>query len=102
MENDKELLVIIINEFFADTSERMQLLNQAFANNNKEEIIIHSHSMKSTGALLQLKKFQEISYNIEIRGKEGDIKKAEGLLPSLEVEFQRAKSILNNALLKLA
>jgi HPt (histidine-containing phosphotransfer) domain-containing protein len=93
---DESFLFDLVNIYIEDFTDKFEKLKAAVEEGNFETITDIGHSLKGSSANLSLTLLQEISYQFEIAGKEGNLERAEKNLDLLIEEFQRLKNFLQN------
>ena len=93
---DKAFLFDLVNIYIEDFIDKFEKLRAAVKEENFETIKDIGHNLKGSSANLSLPILQEISYQIEIAGKEKNIEKAKENLSLLKEEFHRLQDFLQN------
>jgi HPt (histidine-containing phosphotransfer) domain-containing protein len=85
--DDKEFLFDLIQIFMEDFDPKAAELKSAINDQNFTSIQEIGHYLKGSSANLSLIQIMEISYQIEIAGKESDLEKARENLELLSKEY---------------
>lgn len=93
---DESFLFDLVNIYVEDFTDKFEKLKAALEKRNFETITDIGHNLKGSSANLSLPLLQEISYKIEMAGKERNLEKAEKNINLLKEEFQRLKDFLQN------
>ncbi|MBN2246155.1 MAG: Hpt domain-containing protein [Candidatus Aminicenantes bacterium] len=89
--NDEEFLYELINIYVDDYEEKYQELKSAIEQEDYSQIQEIGHSLKGSSANLSLTYMQAASLDMEMAGREKNIKQAEEALNKLKAEFEVVK-----------
>ena len=93
---EESFLFDLIDIYIEDFIEKFEKLKTAVEEENFDTIKDIGHNLKGSSANLSLPILQEISYQIEIAGKERNLNKAKENLSLLKEEFHRLQDFLRN------
>ncbi len=93
--NDESFLKELIDLYIVTFETKREELSRAIEKRNFEEIRTIGHTLKGSSANLSLLPLQEISFQLELAGKEANIAKVAGTLELLEFEFERLKAFVS-------
>ena len=93
---EESFLFDLIDIYIEDFIDKFEKLKAGVKEENFDTIKDIGHNLKGSSANLSLPILQEISYQIEISGKERNLKKAKENLSLLEEEFHRLQDFLRN------
>ena len=93
MGGDEKFLSELIELYIADFVIRLQLLNEAIADGNFDQIFYQAHTLKGSSANLSLKGLQELAMRMETAGKEKDPQAAHSVFQEMKREF---RNLLNH------
>jgi PAS domain S-box-containing protein len=89
--NDMDLIVMVMNLFFADTPGTINTLKSAFADGNCSQVETLAHTLKGASGNIGLDKFSNLMRFIEQAGRAGDLSIASGSIAELDEQFSIAK-----------
>ncbi|MBU0467877.1 MAG: Hpt domain-containing protein [Candidatus Omnitrophica bacterium] len=89
VQDDKELLLELIDIFAEDYLAKRELLKAAVENSDYEEIKGISHSLKGASGNISAKKLRLILLQFEEMGKAQDLAGAQDVLADLDKEYER-------------
>ncbi|HBG61453.1 MAG: hypothetical protein A2Y03_01425 [Omnitrophica WOR_2 bacterium GWF2_38_59] len=89
VQDDKELLLELIDIFAEDYLAKRELLQTAIENKDYEEIKGISHSLKGASGNISAKKLRLILLQFEEKGKAQDLTGVEDILEALDKEYER-------------
>jgi len=93
--NDKEFLNELIDLYIPDFNTRVSQLENAIMKKDYDSILMLGHTLKGSSANLCLTGLTEFSFQLEIAGKNKNLKPAQLALTSLKGEFERFLSFLS-------
>ncbi|MEA2085194.1 MAG: response regulator [Thermodesulfobacteriota bacterium] len=85
--NDEGILKRLINGFFEHAPGHLVSLRETLDNNDAPGVQLRAHTIKGVAANFSSAPLRDIAHQIEIAGKEADLKKAESLFPELQNKF---------------
>ena len=85
----------ILETFIEESKEKVERLKKNKELKNLEDYSIDAHSLKSDSKYLGFKKLADISYNHELKSKEGDINYIENNFDELINEYNKVMEIVN-------
>ncbi len=88
-ERDEELLVSVLDAFFAKVKEQFEVLDKAVSNGETETVKREAHSIKGGAANLTADKLSTIASELERVGESGEMEGAHVILETLKSEFYR-------------
>lgn len=88
------LVAELVELFVGDVPPRLEAMRQALSARDPEALTRTAHSLKGSAATLGADGMAELCRQMEAYGRAGEVPQAEGLLESLEVEFERVKRSL--------
>lgn len=91
---DTSFLQDLLNLFYQEFEEKMELLEQALSRGDTNQIREVGHSLKGASANLSLIPLQKLGLAIEMAGREKNLDQARVAIAALEPEFQRLKKFL--------
>jgi len=89
VQDDKELLLELLDIFLEDYQGKRQQLTEALAGKNAEEVRNVAHSLKGASGNISAKPLRAVLVQIEEGAKKGDISGVPALLPELDKQFSR-------------
>jgi len=92
VQDDKELLLELLDIFSDDFKQKRQSLQSAVNNSNQEEIKSIAHSLKGASGNISAKPFREICLKIEEAVKNNDISVVGDLLSDIDQQFEKLSS----------
>ena len=97
VQDDKELLLELLDIFVSDYQEKEKLMQTAVSGNDHEQIKSISHSLKGASGNISAKKLRETFVKLEELGKNNDTSGADELLSTMNQQFEellvRIKSV---------
>ena len=96
LEGDEELFKEIVKTFLDDAPLQVEKLKQALMEENLNQLEKQAHSLKGAAMNIGGNALQAIAFEVELSGKKGDLKRAQGLIPRLEKEFARLQKALSS------
>ena len=87
VQDDKELLLELIDIFAEDYEVKRKLLGEAVENNDYEEIKSVSHSLKGASGNISAKKLRLILLQFEEMGKSKDLSGSKEIIETLDKEY---------------
>jgi len=91
VQDDKELLLELLDIFEQDYREKRVLLDELIAKKNVDEIRDISHSIKGATGNISAKRMHECCAQIEKLAEAKDMDKVIALMPTLDEEFRQLK-----------
>ena len=88
VQDDKELLLELIDIFAEDYAGKRKLLQEAVEKKDYEEIKSISHSLKGASGNISAKKLRLILLQFEEMGKAQDLTRAEDIIVALDKEYE--------------
>lgn len=88
------LVAELVDLFVDDVPPRLESIREAMAAGDPEALVRTAHSLKGSAATLGADGMAELCRQMEVSGRAGEVPRAEGLLESLEAEFERVKRAL--------
>lgn len=85
----------ILETFINDSKKKVERLKKNKDIKNLEDYVIYAHSLKSDSRYLGFKELADVSYNHELKSKEGDIDYIENNFDILINEYNRIMDIVN-------
>jgi histidine phosphotransfer protein HptB len=85
MEEDFQLLV---DTYCEDGAQKLEGLKEAVSANNAKEVSDFSHSLKGSSSNVGAEILADLCYQMEAKGKKGDLTGAEPLLEDIITEFK--------------
>jgi len=97
VQDDKELLLELLDIFVSDYQEKEKLMQIAVSGNDHEQIKSISHSLKGASGNISAKKLRETFVKLEELVKNNDTSGADELLSTMNQQFEellvRIKSV---------
>ncbi len=94
VENDKELLIELIEIFLDDCPKKMGKLRKAIEDKNYEEIADVAHSLKGASGNLAAKKISALFLILEKKGKDKDLSDIDPIIQEIETLFGNVREYL--------
>jgi PAS domain S-box-containing protein len=91
---DEDIFKEILDVFFEDAVNQINLLKQAAAVNDVATITRQAHSLKSAAGSVGASAMRDTAFKIEMFGREGKTEEAAQLTPELQAEFDQFKEII--------
>ncbi len=88
VQDDKELLLELLDIFTEDYQEKRVLLQEAVDSNNCEEVKSIAHSLKGASGNISAKALREVFIKLEIMGEGNDISAAGDLWSELDKGYE--------------
>jgi len=88
VQDDRELMLELLDIYEQDYVQRRKALGQAFDKKNAQEVSNTAHAMKGASGNISAKKIHVICYKLEQLGKDGNLGEVAGLLAQLDEEFK--------------
>lgn len=85
---------LLVNTFIKDTSAKIASINDAIASDNAELVRADAHGLKGSALNLSAKKLTELSYSLEMKGKDNNLDGAAQILAELEDEYRAVTGYL--------
>ena len=82
--------------FLQDAPALMQQLHDAYRMGTVELVFQSAHSLKGLAATFEALPFVELAAEVESLARAGDLVASDGLIPSLDYEFSRLVTDLQN------
>ncbi len=99
-EDDEDFITEIIDNYLLESPEKLQLVIDAIAENNIEELVKVAHGLGSSSISIGANKLAKICREIEASAKKGQNVDSETIIPQLKFEYQQVEmtliSIKNN------
>jgi len=102
VQDDKELLLELLDIFTADYEVKKGQLQEAIENKDDEQIRGLAHSLKGSSGNISAKRLREIFLQIEVKAKEKDFEKLNGLLVQMRQEFDSLSQRIGEVKAELA
>ena len=102
VQEDKELLVELLDIFMEDYGEKRVLLEDALSNSNYEEVKNIAHSLKGASGNISAKPLREIFLQLEAMGDKKDFSAWKELLSDLDQRFESLTSRIGQLKIQLA
>jgi len=90
---DEELANEIFGEFLEDVPRKFIALKEAVGKGDAPSVQIEAHTLKGASANVGALALQDIAYQIELAGKEGDMGKAFSFIPKLDEQLEVLKGL---------
>ncbi len=91
---NEEIFNEIIKAFLKDAPRQISALREALTRQDAEVIQRQAHTLNGASGNIGAPALQQVSYRMEISGKEGDLEQAKSQLEQIDVEFERLREIL--------
>lgn len=88
VQDDKELLLELLDIFVSDYQEKEKLMKIAVSGNDHEQIKSIAHSLKGASGNISAKKLRETFMKLEELGKNNDTSGADELLSTMNQQFE--------------
>jgi len=88
VQDDKELLVELLDIYTEDFQNKRKLLGEAVKNSNFEEISSIAHSLKGASGNISAKSLMEFFLEFEEKSKSSDLSGADDLLTNIDKSFE--------------
>jgi len=88
VQDDKELLLELLDIFVSDYQEKEKLMKIAVSGNDHEQIKNIAHSLKGASGNISAKKLRETFVKFEELGKNNDTSVADELLSTMNQQFE--------------
>jgi len=95
VQDDKDLLMELLDIFAEDYQEKIASLQKAVNNNNIEEIKSIAHSLKGASGNISAKRMRELFLSMEDTVKNSDMDGANKILEDLSKEYEALNSRIN-------
>jgi len=96
VQDDKELLLELLDIFIEDFQEKRKLLGEAIGQQDFESIRSISHSVKGASGNISAKPIRALFIKVEEMGKNNDLTGADELLSTIDVEFTALTDRISN------
>jgi two-component system, sensor histidine kinase and response regulator len=90
---DEDLADKIFTEFLEDVPRKFIALKEAVGKGDAPSVQIEAHTLKGASANVGALALQDIAYQIELAGKEGDMGKAVSFIPNLDEQLEVLKRL---------
>lgn len=96
LDNSKELLKILIDDFISKEYENKVIkeIDNSIKNKEGEKLSKAAHKLKGTILYFQIEDIYKMAYRIELLGKEDNFKEAENIYKELTVKYYKLKKEL--------
>ena len=88
------LVAELVDLFVDDVPSRLESIREAMAAGDPEALVRTAHSLKGSAATLGADRMAELCRQMEVSGRAGEVPQGQGLLESLEAEFEQVKRAL--------
>jgi len=88
VQDDKELLLELLDIFVSDYLEKAKLIREAVSSDDFEQIKSIAHSLKGASGNISAKKLRESFVKLEELGKNSDTSGADELLSTMNQQFE--------------
>lgn len=96
VQNDKELLIELIEIFLEDCPGKIKGLREAARSNNRQQVADIAHSLKGSSGNLAAKRIATLFLQIEQKGKNDDMTNIPQILDEIEGHLKDLKSYLEH------
>ena len=93
--DDKEILKEIVKIVLEDAPKTIELLAEAIADGNSNNVKLYSHKLKGLARHVAARKLTDMLYDLETRGRKGLLEGSEALFADIQTEFNKLKSFLS-------
>jgi signal transduction histidine kinase/HPt (histidine-containing phosphotransfer) domain-containing protein/ActR/RegA family two-component response regulator len=90
----KPLIQEIVDSFLAETPRRLELMREALGRADTKDLAFVAHSLKGSSGQIGAVRVASLSFELEQKGKSGNLGGAAALLTELERELVRVASLL--------
>ena len=87
VQDDRELLMELLDIFVEDYAEKRELLNKLIEENNAEEVRNIAHSIKGAAGNISAKAIHVTCAKMELLAEGNDLEPVKGLLGQLDKQF---------------
>lgn len=94
LKGDEETACEIIDVFLTDVCRHMAALKIAIETGDQRHVHQYAHTIKGASANVFALALQDVAYQIEVCGENGDLDQARNLVPQLERQFEALKKQL--------
>ncbi|MGB2697545.1 MAG: response regulator [Candidatus Zixiibacteriota bacterium] len=95
---DRELFEKMLEEFLDFVPKQLRILDKAVKKGDVETVDREAHSLKGLAAQLSVNGLADLSLNLELLGRKGNLVGANDELDKMRTEFQHLKEYINNSL----
>jgi len=95
VQDDKELLLELLEIFSEDYKEKRKLLDDIIQTNDFEQLKSIAHSLKGASGNISAKSLRENFLKLEEMGKNSDVSQAPDLLKNLDSDFSILEENIN-------
>ena len=88
VQNDKELLLELLDIYTADYTEKRKNLETALRENDMEQIVSIAHSLKGASGNISAKELRQLFLELEESGKTSGVSGADEILQALDAKYQ--------------
>jgi len=89
VQNDKKLLLELLDIFVEDFQQKRKLIDEAVAKSDYEQIKRISHSLKGSSGNISAKSLREILLKFEEMGKNSNLSGVDEVLVEIDAQFQK-------------
>jgi HPt (histidine-containing phosphotransfer) domain-containing protein len=88
VQDDKELLLELLDIYVEDFGKKRKLLDEAAAKNDFEQVRNIAHSLKGASGNISAKDIRETFSTVEVMGKNSNLSGIEKYLAKMDAEFE--------------
>jgi HPt (histidine-containing phosphotransfer) domain-containing protein len=92
---DEQIINEVMPTYLASNKEHLRKLISAVKAANATDVVSHSHAIKGAGRNLGVVQLSKATLQLETMARQGDLSKAEELLKSIILEFDRLEKFVS-------
>jgi len=93
--NDEEVLKEIVNVFLEEAPKTIELLAEAIEAKDSKNVKLYAHKLKGLVRHVAARKLSDMLYNLETKGREGELEGSEALFANIRTKFDILKTFLS-------
>lgn len=94
LDGDEDILEILLQTFLESAPEQLHEISQALDAGDALQLQQQAHSLRGAAAGISAEALREAALQVELAGKNGEIKQARPLVETLTQEFDNLKQVL--------
>jgi len=92
---DKDVLKEAVKIVLKDAPQTIELLAQAIGAKDSKNIKVYAHKLKGSARHVAARKLSDMLFNLETKGRDGELEGSEALFTDIQSEFDRLISFLS-------
>jgi len=93
--DDEDVLKETVKIFLEDAPQTIELLAEAIEAKDSKNVKMYAHKLKGLARHVAARKLTDMLYNLETKGRKGELEGSEALFTDIQTEFDKLKTFLS-------